>query len=170
MREEGEGSEGVEEAPDLYEVASQETEDFLLKSWHRTGAHFEAVVAAVFEAMGYTAKVTPPSGDHGIDVIAHPDPLGMEPPFIKVQVKSGTGSVGEPEVNQLRGLLQPGEKGILISLGKFTSGAAAVARQSANITLIGPKEFVALFLDHYDSLEPEWRSKFQLKSVFVPFR
>ena len=165
-----EASVDVDDTTDLYETARQETEDYLLKSWHQTGSHFEHVVAAVFQAMGYTAKVTPPSGDHGIDVIAHPDPLGMKPPTIKVQVKSGTGSVGEPVVNQLRGLLHTGEMGIVVSLGGFTAGAEAIARQSANTRLIGQKEFIRLFLDHYESIPSEWRSKFPLKTVFVPFR
>jgi restriction system protein len=157
-------------ARNLYEAASQETEDYLLKAWQRTGAAFEEVVGAVFQALGYTVTVTPPTGDHGVDVIAHPDPLGFERPFIKVQVKSGTSSVGEPEVNQLRGLLHSGEHGAMVSLGKFTSGAEAVARNSSNLTLIGPKRFLRLFLDHYDRLAPEWRAKFPLKQVFVPFR
>ena len=30
--------------------------------------------------------------------------------------------------------------------------------------------FVSLFLDHYDQLDPAWRSKFPLKRAFVPFR
>ena len=163
------GEEGAT-ARNLYETAAQETEDYLLKAWQRTGAEFEHVVGAVFEALGYTATVTSASGDHGFDVIAHPDPLGLERPFIKVQVKSGTSSVGEPEVNQLRGLLNPGEQGVLVSLGKFTSGAEAVARSSSAVTLIGPKRFVRLFLEHYDHLAPEWRAQFPLKQVFVPFR
>lgn len=166
--QEGEG-EDVDTAPNLYETAHQETEDFLLKAWQRTGAAFEEVVAGVFQALGYTATVTQAAGDHGVDVIAHPDPLGLERPFIKVQVKSGTGSVGEPEVNQLRGLLNAGEQGVLVSLGKFTGGAQAVARASANVILIGPKQFVKLFLDHYDNLDPTWRAKFPLKRVYVPF-
>lgn len=158
----------IEESVDLYEMASQETEDYLLKAWQRTGAEFEAVVAAVFEAIGYTATVTPPSGDHGVDVIAHPDPLGLERPYIKIQAKSGTSTVGEPEVNQLRGLLNQGEQGVLISLGKFSKPAEATARGAANIILVGPRQFVKLFLDHYDTLDPEWRSRFPLKQVFVP--
>ena len=173
--EPGAGSDGkedpdAEDTPDLYEAAAQETEDYLLKSWQRTGAEFEEVVAAVFEAIGYTAQVTPPSGDHGVDVIAHPDPLGLERPYIKVQVKSGTNTVGEPDVNQLRGLLNQGEQGVFVSLSKFSRQAASAARGSANVTLIGPREFVKLFLDHYDNLDPAWRAKFPLKQVFVPFK
>jgi restriction system protein len=70
--------------------------------------------------MGYTATVTRASGDHGVDVIAHPDPLGLQTPFIKVQAKSGTSSIGEPQVNQLKGSLNAGEHGIVVSLGTFT--------------------------------------------------
>ncbi|MGI8911587.1 MAG: restriction endonuclease [Rubrobacteraceae bacterium] len=156
-------------AQNNYETVTQETEDYLRKAWQRTGVTFEQVVRAVFEALGYTATVTQASVDHGVDVIAHPDALGLERPFIKVQVKSGMGSIGEPEVNQLKGLLNPGEQGVLVSLGKFTSGAKAVERSSLNITLIGPQRFIELFLGHYNDLAPEWRAKFPLKQVFVPF-
>ncbi len=76
-------------AQNLYEAAAQETEDYLLKAWQKTGAAFEEVVGAVFEALGYTATVTQISADHGVDVIAHPDALGLVRPYIKVQVKSG---------------------------------------------------------------------------------
>jgi restriction system protein len=48
---------------------------------------FEELVAAVLRAMGYHAKKTRDSQDRGIDVIAHPDSLGFEEPYIKVQVK-----------------------------------------------------------------------------------
>ena len=105
-----------------------------------------------------------------VDVIAHPDPLGIETPFIKVQVKSGSSSIGEPDVNQLKGAVLDDEKGILISLGKFTSSAEAAARAKSNITLIDAKRFVSLFLEHYEQLEPDWQAKFPLRKTFVPAR
>lgn len=163
-------AEDFEAARSLYESAAQETEDYLLKAWQRTGHEFEHVVAAVFEAMGYTATVTQRSGDHGVDVIAHPDPLGLERPYVKVQAKSGTSSIGGPDVRNLGGALNPGEQGVLVSLGKFTADAEAAARGRADLTLIGPKRFVALFLDHYDRLAPEWRARFPLRQVYVPVR
>ena len=157
-----------EEFVALDEQATQATEDYLLKAWQRTGVHFEQVVAAVFRAMGYTAFVTPPSGDHGVDVIAHPDPLGIERPYVKVQVKSGTSTIGEPVVNQLKGLLNSEEKGILVSLGSFSTGALNVARGSANVTLIDASRFVELFLDRYERLDPSLRARYPLKNVYVP--
>ena len=157
-----------EEATDLFETATQETEDYLLKAWHRTGAAFEHVVAAVLEAIGYTATVTSASKDHGVDVIAHPDPLGLEQPFVKVQVKSGTSTIGEPAVSQLIGSLSEGEKGILVSLGGFSADARAKARNCARVSLVDAKQFVSLFLDHYEKLDPSWRAKFPLSHVYVP--
>lgn len=167
------GDESAEEETEgisLYETATQETEDYLLKAWQRRGSHFEEVVAAVFEAIGYTTCVTPETGDHGIDIIAHPDPLGLEKPFVKVQVKSGTGSVGEPEINQLKGCLNYGEHGIFVSLGRYVSNAQSIARANPNLTLIDGKRFVELFLQFYDKLDPTWRAKYPLKRVFVPVK
>ena len=158
-----------DEAGQLHETAQQETTDYLLKRWQRTGYEFEEVVAAVLRAMGYTARTTSKSGDHGVDVVAHPDPLGIHPPIVKVQVKSGASKIGEPEVSQLRGCLRDGERGVFVSLGRFTTPAQDAARHNG-ITLVDAQQFVELFLDHYDRLEPEWRARFQLKQVFVPVR
>ena len=74
----------------------------------------------------------------------------------------------EKEVNQLKGCLNPGEKGIVVSLGGFAKGAHSVARSSADITLIDAKQFVSLFLDHYDKLESSWQARFPLKMAYMP--
>src|SRR3954471_20826207 len=55
------------------------------------GARFEHFVAHLLEAMDYRTQVTPASGDGGFDIIAHRDPLGLEPPIIKVQCKRTLG-------------------------------------------------------------------------------
>lgn len=89
----------------LAERAIEETEDYLLRQWSRTTQQFEQVVAAVFRAMGYTAQVQQGTHDLGVDVVAHPDPLGVQPPLLKIQAKSGTGKIGAKEVKELRGLL-----------------------------------------------------------------
>lgn len=115
-------------------------------------------------------STTSVSKGDGVDVIAHPDPLGLEPPFVKVQVKSGTGTIGEPEVSQLIGSLFEGEKGMFVGLGGFSNDARAKARNSAKVSLIDAKQFVALFLDHYDKLDPSWQGKYPLSRVYVPKR
>ena len=126
--------------------AELETEDYLLKRWSRTAQDFEHVVAAVLRAMGYTARVGPGTRDGGVDIVAHLDPLGVQPPTLKVQVKSGTTPVGSPAVNQLRGSVQPGQTGLLVGLGGFSTDAKQVQQHSSNVVLIDGERFVELFL------------------------
>lgn len=151
----------------LYERAREQTEDYLLRQWQRTGAAFEHVVAAVLEALGYTAQVTRASGDQGVDVIAHPDRLGLKHRYIKVQAKSGTGAVGATRVRQIRGTLHAGEKGIVVALGGFSREAEAVARTTPDLVLISGPDFVRIFLDVYDKLDARWQAQFPLKRVSV---
>jgi restriction system protein len=151
----------------LAERAKEETEDYLLRQWSRTAQQFEQIVATVFRAMGYTAHVQQGTHDLGVDVIAHPDPLGVKPPLLKIQAKSGTGKIGAKEVKELRGLLNQGEKGVLVALGGFSIDARHVQQNDADLVLIDGERFVELFLEFYDHLEPEVRSKFPLRRVHV---
>ncbi|MFZ5587687.1 MAG: restriction endonuclease [Thermodesulfobacteriota bacterium] len=118
--------------------------------------------------MGYRAKVTQKVGDGGIDIIAHRDELGLQPPIIKVQVKSGQGSIGDPEVSQLYGKVDKGEVGLFVSLGAFTKAARAFEKSKSNLRLLDGYEFVELVLNHYDALDPKYKALFPLKRVFIP--
>ncbi|MFN5945902.1 MAG: restriction endonuclease [Phycisphaerae bacterium] len=155
------------DAFNLAERAVEETKDYLLRQWSRTGTDFEEVVAAVFRAMGYTATTQQGTHDLGVDVIAHPDPLGVQPPILKIQCKSGTSTVGAPAVKQLRGLLNGPEKSILVSLGGFSNDARHVQQNDADLVLLDAERFVDLFLEHYERLAPEWRHRFPLTRVYV---
>jgi predicted Mrr-cat superfamily restriction endonuclease len=53
--------------------------------------------------MGYRTRVSEPGPDRGIDIVAHKDDLGVRPPTIIVQVKSGEGDVNEAAVSELSG-------------------------------------------------------------------
>lgn len=79
--------------------------------------------------MGYNARVTQKSADGGIDVIAHKDKLGLEPPIIKVQCKSTTGRVNEKEIRELLGTLADGEFGLIVTLGSFAREAKMAGRR-----------------------------------------
>ena len=71
--------------------------------------------------MGYRTRVSPEGPDGGIDIVAHKDELGFEPPIIKVQVKSTEGSIGDPMVSALYGKVGAGEFGLMVALGTFTA-------------------------------------------------
>lgn len=155
-------------------AASQQAEetatDFVLRriASDLSGYEFEEFVAHLLECMGYTARVTPRSGDGGVDIIAHKDALGFEPPIIKVQCKRITAVTGEADVNQLLGTLGEGEYGLFVSVSSFSRSAVLLGRNRAKLRLIDGEQLVELILDHYDRLAPRYRSIIPLKQIYVP--
>lgn len=115
------------------------TRDFILKTLARElkGHPFAEFAAHLLEAIGYRTRVSPPGPDGGIDIIAHKDELGFEPPIIKVQVKSVEESIGAPQVQALFGNVEQtsGEFGLFITLGSFTNQAITFARSKSNLRL-----------------------------------
>lgn len=149
--------------------AVQTTEDFIIKQLHQQldGYDFEHFVAHILECMGYKARVSAKSGDGGVDVIAHKDELGFEPPIIKVQCKKSISSNGEPEVNQLLGALGEGEYGLFVNLGSYSRPARLLERNKAKLRLIDGDELVDLVLEHYDKLSLKYRALLPLKQIYV---
>jgi restriction system protein len=99
-------AEGVEDQLDAAAI-DQATRDFVIErlATHFKGHGFARLTAHVLELLGYATTVSPPGKDYGIDIVAHHGVLGLEPPLIKVQVKSSEGSIGSPPVAQLLGRL-----------------------------------------------------------------
>lgn len=147
------------------------TRDFVIETLLREldGPRFEHFVAHLMEAMGYRSQVTQVSGDGGIDVVAHRDPLGLEPPIIKVQCKRVVGSIGAPEVQKLTGSLAPGgsELGLFITLGTFSKDAVHIGRSRQDLRLVNGSEFVELVLEHYEQLSSEWKRLLPLRHLYV---
>lgn len=152
------------------EEIEETTRDFILKklATELKGHPLAEFVADLLGAMGYHTRVSPEGPDGGIDVLAHKDELGFEPPIIKVQVKSGEGSVGDPVVSSLYGKVSGAEYGLLVTLGSFTAQARSFARSKTNLRLIDGNEFVALILRHYDKLDARYKGLIPLKQVYVP--
>ena len=150
--------------------AEETTDDFIVRRImsELTGYQFEELVAHVMECMGYTARVTPKSGDGGVDVIAHMDALGFQPPIVKIQCKRTTGQHSNGEVNQLLGTLGEGEFGLFVTLGSFSRAANELERSRPKLRLIDGDSFVELLLDNYAKLSPRYRSIVPLKQIYVP--
>jgi restriction system protein len=147
----------------------QATRDFLIRrlSKHFKGHGFARLTAHLLELMDYTTTVFAPGKDYGVDIVAHRGILGLEPPLIKVQVKSSDDHVGGATVAQLLGRLAPSEAGLFVTLGHYTPDAWKLAGERANLRLIDGPEFVDLLLAHYDELDDEYRSRFPLRRVWA---
>lgn len=147
------------------------TRDFIIETLLREleGFRFEYFVAHLLEAMGYRTQVTQAVGDGGFDIIAHRDPLGLEPPIIKVQCKRTVGSIGAPDVQKLTGTLAPGgsELGLFVTLGAYSKDAQHLGRTRQDLRLVNGNELVGLIFEHYESFSPEWKRLLPLRNVYV---
>lgn len=161
-------TEALQDEPNADRI-DQHTRDFITRVLltRLSTYEFEHFVAALLRAMGYEARVTPRGGDGGIDVIAHRDPLGLEPPIIKVQCKQTNAAVGRPVVQQLIGALAHNELGLCATLGSYTREALDEERQRQNLRLLGGADLAELTLRHYADLAPEWRLRMPLRQVLV---
>lgn len=172
-------AEGKEVAPPVTQDESvaavseeivESTRDFILKrlAQELKGHPMADFVAHLLNRMGYRTRVSPEGADGGIDIIAHKDELGFEPPIVKVQVKSGDGSVGDPIVSALYGKVGEKEFGLMVTLGLYTNQAKSFARGKANLRLIDRNDLVDLILEHYENFDSRYKGLVPLKRIYVP--
>jgi restriction system protein len=126
----------------------QTTRDYILKTLatELKGHGLADLVAHLLGTMGYRSRVSPAGPDGGVDIIAHKDELGFEPPIIKVQVKSTESSISEPIVSQLNGKVDRSEFGMVVTLGTFTPPAVSFARNKSNLRLVNGDDLVDLIV------------------------
>lgn len=148
------------------------TRDYILKqlSQELKGHPLADLVAHLLETMGYRTRVSPPGPDRGVDILAHRDELGFEPPIIKVQVKSKDGTVGDPEVSALYGKVDNSEFGLLVALGTYSTQARSFAEGKSNLRLIDGSDLVDLLLLHYEQLDSRYKGLLPLRRIYVPER
>lgn len=100
------------------------------------GYEFESFISKLLSKMGFIVEGTPLSGDNGIDIIAYSNAPMYKGKYI-VQCKNWTGTVGEPVIRDLYGVVlsNNANKGILITNSFFTQNALKFA-EGKNIELI----------------------------------
>lgn len=171
---EGKPFEGAEVDDENLEEASQSTEettrDFIVKRLKvgLSAYQFEHFVGHLLECIGYHSRVTQRSGDGGVDVIAHKDELGFQPPIIKVQCKQAVSVIGQPDVAQLYGHVDHSEHGLFVTLGSYSAQARQFERSKANLRLIDGDSLVDLIFSHYDDFEPRYQTLLPLKKIYIP--
>ena len=129
----------------------------------------EQLVAGLLRSMGYHADVTAKGPDGGRDVVASPDPLGLESPRIIAEVKHRKGPMGAPQVRAFIGGLRAGDRGLYVSTGGFTKEARYEAdRANVPVRLLDLDGFVKLYVDTYDKADAETRSLLPLTRIWWP--
>lgn len=152
------------------EDIEETTRDYILKTLGQElkGHAFAEFVASLLATMGYRTRLSLEGPDGGVDIIAHKDELGFEPPLVKVQVKSSEGTIGEPIISQLNGKVERSEFGLVVTLGTFTTQAKNFARGKSNLRLVDGDELITLILQHYEQFDSRYKALLPLKRVYVP--
>lgn len=114
------------------------------------------------------ALAVPPGADGGTDVLAARDPLLVEPPILRVQVKAKpTTSMGAADVRELAGVCDQGEHGIFVSTGGFTRAAQNEAAKRG-VRLIDLERLQRLLLDAYDQLDQDVAALLPQRRIYFP--
>lgn len=119
----------------------------------------EELVAAVYEALGYNVELTRPSRDGGRDVVGVRETLGQRE-VIEIECKSHTSPVGVEYVRALRGVIECNRtnRGVLVTIGRFTRGARKEAAADSRIELIDGKALINLLNASFGPLWVEDRT------------
>jgi restriction system protein len=132
---------------------------------------FQQLVAGLLKGMGYhVGWVAPPGPDKGTDIIAHSDPLGIEGPRLKVQVKRTPNSrITAENLRAFMSTLGESDVGLFVAAGGFTKDAEKEARgqEKRRITLLDLEGLFDLWVEHYKAIPEEERSLLRLR--FVPY-
>lgn len=131
---------------------------------------FQDFVAALLRAMGYyTPFISPKGKDGGIDIIAHQDPLGIQTPRIKVQVKHyPENPISADAIRSLKGLINSTEEiGLFVTSGRFSSEAERFAREAnVHVKLINGEELISLWQKFYEKMPDEDKNLLPLQSIY----
>ena len=160
----------AESAAEIAVQAEEGVEDFVIKRLKNdlSAEQFEHFIAELLRCMGYYSRVTRHTGDGGVDIIAHKDELGFEPPIIKVQCKQVLSTIGGPVVQQLLGAIQPNEHALFVTLGEYTTDAVRIERGKSNLRLISGSDLVQLIFNNYEKFEPRFKTLLPLKRSYTP--
>ena len=125
---------------------------------HLQPDHFEQTVLDLLEAIGYRrGRHLGRPGDGGIDGIIDLDPLGIEKLY--VQAKRWIKPVGEPEIRDFSGSLDPhsATKGLFITTSGFTGPARRAAKTISaghkHIRLVDGEELAQLMISQNMGVE-----------------
>lgn len=118
-------------------------------------AFFEKIVLDLLMKMGYGGmlghgRVTPLSGDGGIDGVIDQDKLGLD--VVCIQAKRWENTVGRPVVQGFVGSMDyyRGRKGVMITTSCFSKDAEEYVEriEGKKVVLIDGEELVKLMIDH----------------------
>jgi len=137
---------------------------------HFTGHAFARLVGAILRAQGFVTQVSGPGPDRGVDILAARGPIGFDPPYMCVQVKSSKKPEDVATLRALQGSMQifKATQGLLVCWGGFTKALMREARQSFfSIRLWEAADVVEAIYENYDQLPDNIKAELPLERVWM---
>jgi len=162
---------GPDEASQVFNLASIARDQIEARiSSIFTGHDLTALVAAILEAQGYVAHVSPPGPDAGYDIVAGQGPLGFDAPRLVVQVKSGNIVVDHPTLQSLNGCIHDAnaDHGLIVSWSGFKPTVRKETnKQYFRVRFWGRDELIDALLSVYDRLPEGIRAALPLQRIWT---
>lgn len=153
-----------------YEEAQEQAQESIDEFLHQMNPFdFQDLVADLLNAMSYhVIWVSQPGKDGGTDILAYTDPLGIQGPRIKVQVKQQQKAVSEPELKSFVANIGPHDSGIYFCTGGFSQDAHKYARQQENkrIMLVDSRMLVKLWISNMRKLSDQAWQRLPLTPIY----
>lgn len=133
----------------------QATESVRQKLLALSAQEFEVLVSYVLRVLGFEGQATRLVADGGVDFEGELRIGGVAQIKLQVQVKRYTNTqINETALRSFRGALKQGHQGCFITLSDYSPATRASATNPhfQPINLINGREFVELFVKHYDQI------------------
>ena len=134
------------------------------------GHEFEALIAHLLKAQGFTVERTEAGADGGVDIVAGRGPMGFDTPRIAVQVKSSQAPEGENAIRELQGVLKRfgATQGLFVSWGGYkTSVLKRVRELFFEVRLWDADDVIRAVLANYDQLPDAVKAELPVKRVWT---
>jgi restriction system protein len=132
-----------------------------------TGHAMAELTGALLRAQGLSVQVGTPGPDGGVDLIAGGGPLGLAPPRLVGQVKSGLQVAGDETLQALIGNLHASgaDAALIVSWSGLTRQARARALSMGfRVRVWDASDIVRLFLELQDRLPSQLRSQVRVEA------
>jgi len=159
----------IEKVPvDVQQYATDQMRAFIAEKF--TGHGLARLVEAILKAQGFATFRSPPGADGGLDILAGAGPLGMDPPRLCVQVKSGDSPVDVKVIRELQGVRGKvkADQGLLVAWGGLTKSADAEAKaEFFGLRVWTADDVIEQITSLYDRLPDDLVADLPLKRIWT---
>ena len=161
-------SDSIDEVPDLAPLAHDQV---MARIEARFKGHdMERLVNAVLQAEGWVTERSRLGPDGGVDILAGRGSLGLDAPWLCVQVKSQKTQADVTIYRALRGTMENfnAKQGLLVCWGGFNKVVVRESRQNHFIVrLWDDKALIDAIYRNYEQLPAEIQAELPLKRVWM---